>query len=124
AVHRVRRLDARNIIVESEFELLARGRKPFSWRVPVSFAWDIEATLDGKAIPIAIEPGGIQAEVIIAEAGSHVLRVRRSAAARADEAGAELLRLPINAMPSARIIVEPARDGTPQGELDARGWTE
>ena len=57
AFHRVARIAAQEIIVESQFDLVARGRAPFSWEFPVSFARDIGATLDGESCPIAIEPG-------------------------------------------------------------------
>jgi hypothetical protein len=124
AVHRVARVSAQEIIVESQLELAARGRAPFSWGFPVSVARDIEATLDGESCPIAIEPGGTKARVVIPVAGSHVLRLRRSVAATADEAGSEAISLPINPMPTARVIVEPPRDGVEQGNLIARGLIE
>ncbi len=121
AVHRVARIAAQEIIVESQFDLVARGRAPFSWEFPVSFARDIGATLDGESCPIAIEPGGTKAQVVIPVAGSHVLRLLRSVAATADEAGSEAISLPINPMPTARVIVEPPRDDVAQGNLVARG---
>jgi hypothetical protein len=124
ASHRVERADAQSIIVESQFELVARGRAPFSWKFPVSFARDIGATLDGATCPIAIEPGGTRAEVVIPAAGNHVLRLRRSVATLADEAGPEAISLPINPMPTARILVERPRDGVAQGTLVARGLIE
>jgi hypothetical protein len=124
AAHRVARVDAQNIIVESQFELMARGRSPFSWEIPVAFARDIEVTLDGKPQPIAIEPEGITARVELVQAGNHVLRIRRSAAARTDEAGFETLSLPVNAVPTANLTVEPPRDGAPQGELVAQGRSD
>ena len=124
ALHRVERVSAQAIDVESRFELVADGRAPFSWEVPVSFARDITATLDGKSCPIAIQPGGIRAQVVIPDAGKHALAIRRSAATVADETGAESLSLPINPMPTARVVVEPPRDGIAQGELVARGLVE
>ncbi|HZW32480.1 MAG TPA: hypothetical protein VFF52_17330, partial [Isosphaeraceae bacterium] len=124
AVHRVVRRAAHDVLVESQFELTARGSAPWSWRVPVSLARDLEATLDGKDVPIAIAAGATQARIAIAAAGSHVLHLRRRAATTVDESGSEVLRLPVNASPTAQVIVEPPRDGTPQGELTARGRTE
>ncbi len=110
--------------MESRFELVARGRAPFSWEFPVAFARDIAATLDGASCPIAIEPGGSRARVAIPAAGSHVLGLRRSIAASADESGSEAIALPINPMPTARVLVEPPRDGIAQGSLVARGRIE
>ena len=124
ALHRVARVAAQQIIVESRFELQARGRAPFSWEFPVSFARDIGATLDGESCPIAIVPGGAKAQVVIPGAGTHVLRLHRSVAAAADESGSEAISLPINPMPTARVIVEPPGDGVAQGHLAARGLIE
>ena len=63
----------------------------------------------GNRVPISIEPGGEVGTLAIPAPGSHVLRIRRSAATRI-EAGFEALHLPVNAMPSARVIVEPGAD--------------
>jgi len=122
ALHRVARNSARDIVVDSEIELVASGRAPFAWRIPVASARDIEATLDGEWLPISIEPGGVVGTLAISRAGSHLLRIHRSAAART-EAGFETLSLPVNALPSARVVVEPSRDGMKHGELNALGGT-
>src|SRR5262249_33208363 len=53
-----------------------------------------------------------------------VLRIRRSAAARTDEAGFESLNLPINAVPTARVTLERPGDHASQGELVSRGRSE
>ncbi|MGP0062350.1 MAG: hypothetical protein ACLQGP_01945 [Isosphaeraceae bacterium] len=124
AFHRVERVGAHEIIVESKFDLAARGRAPFSWTFPVSFARDIGATLDGEPCPIAIEPGGLRARVVIPASGNHVLRLHRSVAAAADEAGSEAISLPINPMPAADVVVVPPRDGAAQGRLVARSLVE
>jgi hypothetical protein len=102
ATHRVARRDEREILLETELELVARGRAPFAWSVPVSAARDISARMDGLAVPIAVEPGGTLAKVVIPSAGVHRLRIRRVASAPAEEAGAEMLSLPVNAVPTAR----------------------
>ena len=122
ALHRVARKSVGDIIVDSEIELVVFGRAPFAWRIPVASARDIEATLDGEWLPISIEPGGVMGTLAIPRAGNHLLRIHRSAIARAD-AGFETLSLPVNAMPSARVVVEPPRDGEQQGELNALGGT-
>jgi hypothetical protein len=120
ALHRVKRKSAGSIVVESEFELIASGKGPFAWRIPVSFAREIEASLDGERLPILIEPGGMMGALTFSRAGSHFLRIRRASAARHD-AGFETLSLPVNAMPSARVILEPQEAGMKQGETNAHG---
>jgi hypothetical protein len=122
-LHRVNRTSRQNIVVESEFELMASGRGPFTWRIPVSFARDIEATLEGAPVPIRIEPGGVMGTVALARAGRHLLRIRRAAAARVD-AAFETLSLPVNAVPSARVTVAPQEGAIEPAELNARGRTE
>jgi hypothetical protein len=120
ASHRVSRKSAGDIVVESELDLLATGQGPFSWSFPVSGARDIVATLDGKRLPILIQPGGARAAVTLPRSGSHLLRIERSAAAEMAD-GVETLKLPVNAMPVARVVLEPSRDGQGTGELLARG---
>ena len=123
AVHRVFRKSAQDIVVETELELVAVGPGPFSWVIPVALARDIEATLDGKSIPVSIEAGGARSVVAIPSAGSHVLRVRRSTGTKI-EAGQETLVFPVNAMPAARVILAAPEVGQRQGELTTRGGTE
>ena len=55
-------------------------------------------------------------------AGMQRLRIRRTAALKS-EAAFEVLDLPINAVPSARAILEGREDGKHQGELVSRGRT-
>ena len=124
AEHRVARRSEQDILVETDLELLARGRGPFAWNVPVSSSRDIMATMDGQAVPVAVDPRGELATVVIPGAGTHRLRIRRFATAGIDEAGAEVLSLPVNAMPTARLVVEPPADGVPQGVAVARGRIE
>ena len=45
--------------------------------MPVSSSRDISATLDGQPVPIAVEPGGDVATVVLPRAGNHLLRLRR-----------------------------------------------
>jgi hypothetical protein len=123
ARHRVERRSGQNILVESEIELVAWGQGPFSWRIPVAFARDIKASLDGEPIPIGIEPGGSMGTVAFSRAGSHRLSIRRAAAARPG-GGLETLSLPVSAVPSARVIVAAAEAGMQPGVLLARGRTE
>jgi hypothetical protein len=123
AQHRVTPKSAIDVVVDSEIELMANGHAPFVWYFPVSFAHDIQVSLDGKRIPIEIEAGASRGSVSFAEAGPHRLRIRRSAAP-IDEDGWGVISLPVNAMPFARVVVEPGVDGRQDGELVARGKTE
>ena len=124
AAHRIARRSAQDILVETEIELLREDAAPFPWHIPVSSAREITATLDGETVPIAVEPGGTIAKVVLPEAGTHRLRVRRWAAARAEEAGVQVLSLPVNPTPMALLSVDPPGDGIPQGEAVARGRIE
>ena len=120
ALHRVARKNAFDVVVESEIELTASGRAPFTWKFPVSSARDIQVTLDGNRLPVSVKSGGASGEVAIAQAGKHLLRIYRSVATRVEE-GFECIRLPVNAMPAARVVVAPREDGQQDGELIARG---
>ena len=94
-------------MVESEYELMVSGRSPGIWELPVASTRDIEVTLDGQPQAISINPGGAVAVVEVPASSSHVLRLRRTAGTKT-EANHEVLRVPINAMPFARVIVEPS----------------
>ncbi len=120
AVHRVARKSAFDVDVESEIELVASGRAPFAWAFPVISARDIEVTLDGKRQPVSIKPGGASGEVALPQTGKHLLRIQRSVATRIED-GLECLRLPVNAMPAARVVVAPREDGRQDAELIVRG---
>ena len=124
AVHQIERLSPQSVIVESQFELSALGQGPFSWTFPVSFARDIVATLDGDTCSIVIESGGNQAQVLIPTAGNHILRLRRSVATVSDETSSEMITLPVNAVPTAKVLILPSRDRASQGNLLARGLVE
>ena len=56
----------------------------------------------------------------IPQAGKHELRIHRSVAMRIED-GLECLRLPVNAMPTARVVVAPREDGRQDAEPVARG---
>jgi hypothetical protein len=123
ASHRIARESARIIVVESEYTLMVSGRSPGIWEVPVASTRDIEVTVDGKPQAISIKPGGVNAVVEVPPSSSHVLRLRRTASTKT-EANHDVLRVPINAMPFARVIVEPPRDGADGGQLAAWGRIE
>lgn len=124
ATHRVARSVGPEVSVDSEIELLARGPGPFGWSVPVASAREITAEVDGRPAPIAVDPSGARARLTISGAGAHRLRLRRWAGVRAEEAGVESIRLPVGALPTARLVLAPPRAGIPQGTADARGRLE
>ncbi len=119
-IHRVIWKSPLEVVVDSEIELVAVGRAPFVWRLPVSQARDIQTVVDGKRIPVAIETGGTVGKVEILEAGKHLLQVRRSTVP-ANEDGNYHLVLPVNAIPFARVVVQPSDGGPRDVELTARG---
>ncbi len=123
AVHHILRKGAREAVVETELGLVASGRSPWVWRLPVSGARDIEATLDGGKAPILIMPGGQVGELAIPSAGRHVLAVRRSFAI-VSEAGVESLSFPVNPIAVARVVVARAGPSEETPVLTARGGAE
>ncbi len=123
AVHRVAWKSGLEVTVQSEIELVAVGRPPFFWRIPVSQARDIQTVVDGKRTPIAIEPGGAVGKIEIPEAGTHLLRVLRSSTP-ANEDGQYHLILPVNAVPSASVVVQPREGKREDVELPALGRTK
>jgi hypothetical protein len=123
AIHRVTRADPLAVNVDTEIELRAVGRGPFVWELPVSFANQIQVNLDGKRVPIEIEPGGARGRVAIAQPGDHHLQVRRSVAMN-NEKIAQSISIPVNAIPMARVIISPETDGSQNAEVIARGRLE
>ncbi len=120
--HRVTRKEAGDVLVETEIELAARGGPgPFAWLVPVASAREMTAMIGGETVPIAVEPGGENARILLPGPGNYLLSLRRWAAARLDESGAEVLSLPINATPTARLVVAPPTDAIGQGVAVTRG---
>ena len=119
ASHTIKKQSGLTVTVESEIDLMASGQGPFTWRIPVASARDIEATLDGKRESILIEPGGQTGTVVVSPAGSHKLVLRRTARARRED-GSETLRFPVNAVPSARIAVDPGEAAERPVETNAR----
>ncbi len=123
--HRVTRKRAGEILVETEIELAARGGPgPFAWLVPVASAREITAMMGGEPVPIAVEPGGATARIILPGPGNYLLSLRRWASARLDESGAEVLSLPINATPTARVVVAPPAESMGRGVAVTRGHLE
>jgi hypothetical protein len=123
AVHHIRRRIGRTIVVDTELEIVASGKMPHAWRVPVSGARDIEARLDGKEVPVAIAPGGERGEITIPATGSHALLIRRSYTTRND-AGFDSLVFPVNALASARVVVDRPEEGEQAPVLSAIGGTQ
>ena len=124
AVHHVRRRTGREVVVETELVLFASGKATsWAWRLPVLGARDVETNLDGQKATLAIETGGQTGTVSITRAGRHVLAVRRSFATRT-EAGLEVLSFPVNAIASARVLVDPPEKGKAAAVLAATGGTQ
>jgi hypothetical protein len=123
ALHRIVRENAQNVLVESELELVASGRGPFRWEIPISSTREITAMLDGKHQPIFIKPGGALASLSLPGEGRFVLLIRRVASTKTEDAS-EVLSVATSALPTARVIVEKAQDGTAQGEVAALGRIE
>ncbi len=121
AVHQLGRKTGRRVVALSELAIVASGEGPFTWHVPVSGAREIAATLNGSDAPLSIAAGGELGEISIPSAGSHLLSIRRSFATRT-EAGFESLSFPVNALSSARVIVESPAEGqqAPVLALDRR----
>ena len=121
AAHRVARRSEQDILVETEIELLARGRAPSPGGPGVVRPGHLgdagrRAGADrrgaGRRHGDGRPPAG---------PGRTCCALRRWAAAGREEAGAEVLSLPINPTPTARLIVDPPGDGIPQGDaVDAR----
>jgi hypothetical protein len=123
ALHHIGRRSGRTVVVETELEIVARGQPPFTWRVPVSGAREIEARLDGKDVSLAIAPGGKMGEIMLPTAGSHALLIRRSFLTR-NEAGVDSLDFPVNALSSARIVAAPPSADEQAPALAAIGGTQ
>ena len=122
AVHRVHRKAGREVVVETELVLLATGQAPWTWRLPVSSAHDIQCSLDGERIPLPIAAGGQLGNVSFESPGRHVFLVRRSFAIR-NEPRREVLSFAVNAVASARVVVDPPAKGQAVPVLAAAGGT-
>ncbi len=123
AEHHIRRKTGREVAVESELVVVAEGQGPWVWQLPVSGARDIETILDSRKIPLLIKPGGQIGELAISGAGKHLLTVRRSFATK-NEAGFNVLNVPVNAFASARVTVDAPEQGKGAPVLTAAGGTK
>ena len=105
ASHRVAWSGDQDVSLVSDLELRSTVGAASTWRVPISGAHDITATLDGRDVPVFIEAGGQQVAVAIPGAGTYKLQVRRTATVTTDRL-ARSLDFPVNSMPSARVILD------------------
>jgi hypothetical protein len=105
ATHHVSWSGDQDVVVQSELVLRNPGPAPAMWKVPVGGARDISATLDGHAATVFIEAGGTLAAVPLQSAGDFKLRLRRTATLFKD-GPLDSLVLPVNPMPSARLIID------------------
>ena len=120
-VHRVSWQGPGEVMVESEFDLLA-GEGESAWNFPVEKTRAIGAALDGATVPVLVQPGGKMAAVAIAGPGRKRLVLRRTAVPREDPEGAAL-SMPVNAVASARFAIDArAEEGASAIEVpSARG---
>ena len=123
AVHHIRRKTGREVVVETELALVASGQSPWVWRLPVSGAREIEATLDGRKTALSIAPGGQVGVVAIPGSGDHILAVRRSFATNS-EAGFEVLSFAVNPIARAHVLVDAQAPGEAAPVLAATGGTQ
>ncbi len=120
ATHRVSWIDERDLLVESEFELVGAGAPSTSWRFPVGDSRDLSAKLNDSEVPIYIEQGGKFAAVAVTRGDKHRLRIRRVATPQNNGSGMKL-NLPINPIATARFKVEGHGSPTQVEILSARG---
>ena len=119
AQHRVARSASREIVVTSDYTLKT-GREPSTFVFPVSGAWEIQATIDDEAVPVAIAPGGESGVVALAADRTSRLQVRREAAPTRD-GPTEIFSLQVNPTPRAKLTLEQPPEVHPVQWLDARG---
>jgi hypothetical protein len=125
ALHRISWATDRELLVESEFELLREGEGQADWTFPVENAREIAATLDGAAVPVLVHPGGKRGSITVPGAGRKRLKVRRTVLPRRDPSGLTI-DLPVNAVASARVVVG-SEPGGPDGSIEipsARGMVK
>jgi len=120
ALHRVRPRGEGEAVVESRYELSGGGPGPAEWRLPVGGARDLAASLDGKDVPVLVRPGGEVAAVRVPGAADCVLEFRRVVDRRRAGQAAGFV-LPINAVATARVAVEPAAGSDRVEVRSARG---
>jgi hypothetical protein len=106
--------------LESDLLLRVTGGEPASWRVPVAGAREITATLDGRPVPIFVEAEGREAVLALPGPGSFRIQLRRTASV-ARGGSEESLDFAVNALPSARLIVQPPPRSRPALLINARG---
>jgi hypothetical protein len=132
AAHRVYRQGQTDLGVESDY-LLSDNPVPAapgvrtSWTFPVEDSSDITATLDGRPVPVQIQPLGRTASVVLDDSPGaerrteHRLKLRRTARLHRGVAE-DVLRLAINPLACASVEVEDALPGRPHIEVTtARG---
>lgn len=113
AKHHVRLTDASAFSVESRLELWREGDAPAEWSFGVGSALDLTAELDGRSIPVFVEPGGQLASIdVVGESGRHTLVIRRRVARRPFVTG-ESLDLPINRVATTTVEVQTGAAGRP-----------
>ena len=112
-----------SLVVETDLTLAASGRGPASWAFPIDDAREIAATVDGRDVPVRVEPGGRSASVEIeVRAGEPTCRLglRRTVTPRRGD-GASRSACRSTRSPSARIEVDAHPSGLRAEVPSARG---
>ena len=122
ALHEARREGTTDVRVASAHDLWTDSAEPTSWSFPIEGARDLNATLDGRDVPIRIDSTGKLGTVSVTGKGFHRLIVRRVAALDRSD-GTARLSLPVVAVASARIRVEDDGQGGDVAMPQARGRT-
>jgi hypothetical protein len=120
ATHHVSWSGEQDVVVESDLTLRNPTPAPATWNVPVGGAREISASLFGHAAAVFIEAGGTQAGVPIPAAGDFKLRLRRTVTLSRDGA-LDSVTLPLNPMPSARLVIDRSSKSTPLRTVNSRG---
>ncbi len=104
ATHRVEVVGDRSAKIISELTLILEGEGPAAWPFPTAGAWEIRATLDGRAHPVRIGDAGGVGVVALEGPGTHRLRVERNVAVVGPPGGRAVVA-PINPVPIAEVEV-------------------
>ena len=119
ATHHITRVGDRDVILSSELAIRVTVAGSATWRVPVSGAREISATVEGRPVPVWVEGGGRLAAIPVEGPGTVRLAIRRTATLARD-GSVDSLEFPVNPLPSARLIVGGPPNSGPPTFLNAR----
>ncbi len=103
--HRATRLGPGTCQVETELEIDSPGAEPAPWEFPTESSRDITASLDGKPILPTIHQGGARGSVMIPPGSGRRLVIKRTATTHV-HGDDQILDLPVNALPTASLVVQ------------------